>query len=59
MGTTARFNYFEAPTCEKCGSATRVAQRRPSRDPRLELVSYECARCGHMQTREVDTSKDT
>ena len=58
MRTTARFNYFEAPTCEKCGGATRLAQRRPTHDPQLELVTYECARCGHTQMREVSLSKD-
>ena len=58
MRTTARFNYFEAPPCEKCGGATRVALRRPSPDPQRELVTYECAGCGHMQMREVSLLKD-
>jgi transcription elongation factor Elf1 len=58
MRTTARFNYFEAPACEKCGAGTRLARRRPTHDPQLELVTYECPRCGHMQMGEVSLSKD-
>jgi hypothetical protein len=60
MPNTARFDYLEAPACERCGARTRLSRRQPhpSFGPQFELVTYECGQCGNAQMRSVGPEQD-
>jgi predicted RNA-binding Zn-ribbon protein involved in translation (DUF1610 family) len=52
---SARFNYFDGPSCPTCGNRMVTARRElhPSRGLQFELVTYECPRCGVKQMRDI------
>ena len=57
---SARFNYFDAPSCPTCGCRMVTARRElhPSLGAEFELVTYECPSCGNKQVRDVGPPQD-